>query len=403
MAPARPPAPRGVSLIEAVVALAVMASGLLGIVGIQTTLRANSDVAKQRSEGVRLAQEKIEELRLFANILPVPGGPSYDAIAAATDVIAPSAGRPINTTYTRTTTVTPMDGRGGVGVLETLPRAKSISVNVSWQDRAGQTQSVTLHTAISGIAPALAGTLAVPPDGGVLRQPFGRSREIPVAAVDLGDGRSAFLPPGGTPGVTWVFDNVTALIRLCTLTVVTGGRSDLTASNIVCGNSYARLLAGFLRYSLTGVQPGSVQALNPPSSRPVDLATLTMVVDQSIPFPATQPCVVNQAATPGTFTPFLCAVPVAAPTIAVPYPAWSGSLRAVVTPDSFAAGFAGGAAYRLCRYRLQASYSNVGTSLLNQNFLVIEQAFSCPLPPPNPLPNPVPDPQPVWTITHQPP
>ena len=47
---------RGVSLVEAIVAMAVMAFGMMAIVGLQTTLRQNSDIAKQRSEAVRIAR-----------------------------------------------------------------------------------------------------------------------------------------------------------------------------------------------------------------------------------------------------------------------------------------------------------------------------------------------------------
>ncbi|MDP1533833.1 MAG: prepilin-type N-terminal cleavage/methylation domain-containing protein, partial [Rubrivivax sp.] len=43
---------QGVSLIEAVVALAVLAFGMLGLVGVQATLRGNADIAKQRAEAV---------------------------------------------------------------------------------------------------------------------------------------------------------------------------------------------------------------------------------------------------------------------------------------------------------------------------------------------------------------
>jgi len=183
------------------------------------------------------------------------------------------------------------------------------------------------------------------------------------------------------------------LIRLCTL----------TGDVINCGNSYAHLIAGFVRYSL-GTQPGAAEALNPPSNRPADLATLSMVVDPTNP-PGGAPtqCYVNRAAAAGNDTPFACAVPVDAPTPSRPIDAWSGTLRAVISPDSFAPNYAGGTAYRLCRYRVEPSYTNIRAPLQNQNFLVIEQRFNCPLPPPNPLPNPLPDPLPVWTVTHQPP
>lgn len=64
---------RGVSLIEALVALAVMAFGMLGVVGMQSTLRFNSDVSKQRSEAVRIVQETVEQRRNFSTISALAG------------------------------------------------------------------------------------------------------------------------------------------------------------------------------------------------------------------------------------------------------------------------------------------------------------------------------------------
>ena len=69
---------RGVSLIEAIVAMAVMAFGMMAIVGLQTTLRQNSDIAKQRSEAVRIAEEAIEQWRGYST--PSPPA-AYDDIA----------------------------------------------------------------------------------------------------------------------------------------------------------------------------------------------------------------------------------------------------------------------------------------------------------------------------------
>ena len=39
----------GVSLIEALVALAVMAFGILGVVGMQSNMRTGADISRQRS------------------------------------------------------------------------------------------------------------------------------------------------------------------------------------------------------------------------------------------------------------------------------------------------------------------------------------------------------------------
>ncbi|MBL0296205.1 MAG: prepilin-type N-terminal cleavage/methylation domain-containing protein [Betaproteobacteria bacterium] len=74
---------RGVSLVEALVALAVMAFGMLGLIGVQSTLRLNGDTAKQRSEAVRIAQSRLDDLRAFS-VLPVTAGASaYADIVSA--------------------------------------------------------------------------------------------------------------------------------------------------------------------------------------------------------------------------------------------------------------------------------------------------------------------------------
>ena len=74
---------RGVSMVEAMVALAVMAFGMLAVVGVQSTLRLNADIAKQRSEATRMAQEKLDEWRSFTVIDTVPpaGQTAWSAIA----------------------------------------------------------------------------------------------------------------------------------------------------------------------------------------------------------------------------------------------------------------------------------------------------------------------------------
>ena len=69
---------RGVSLIEALVALAVMSIGLLGVAGMQATLRSTADLSKQRSEAVRLAQEKLEDLRSFGTLVAHTGSTEHD-------------------------------------------------------------------------------------------------------------------------------------------------------------------------------------------------------------------------------------------------------------------------------------------------------------------------------------
>ena len=92
---------RGISLVEALVALAIMSIGMLALVGVQSAMRLNSDLAKQRTEATRIASEEIERVRNFISVAAVPGSPgvSYDEIADRTlDGYQPPGGIG-NTTY----------------------------------------------------------------------------------------------------------------------------------------------------------------------------------------------------------------------------------------------------------------------------------------------------------------
>lgn len=244
MAPYRLPTLRcGVSLVEALVALAVMAFGMLALVGVQATMRLNSDVAKQRGEATRIATEEIERLRGFETIAVVANEAayaSYDGMASGTPAYDP-AGDIGNTTYTITRTVNTAAG---------LPH-KSIAVRVSWTDRSNQAQSVTLETAISGTNPALAGLLPFQnmPTASATNQRSGRDAGIPPVAVDLGDGGSAFKPfDRGT--VVWVFNNLTGeVVSRCT--GVSTAQAALTRDDLTtCQTISALLLAGEVNFNL---------------------------------------------------------------------------------------------------------------------------------------------------------
>ena len=128
---------RGVSLIEALVALGVMAFGMLAVLGLQSTLRGNADVARQRAEAVRIAQESIEDWRAFGAIETTNGIVDYAEIVSdgPTDIAG------VNATYARLRIVTASDS----------PPMKSLVVTVTWRDRTDEEQTVTLRTAIAAV------------------------------------------------------------------------------------------------------------------------------------------------------------------------------------------------------------------------------------------------------------
>ncbi|HRD99441.1 MAG TPA: prepilin-type N-terminal cleavage/methylation domain-containing protein [Rubrivivax sp.] len=374
------PFQRGLSLIEALLALAVMGLGMMGLVGVQSTLRNTSDVAKQRSEAVRIAQVEIERWRAFT-ALAGGGGTNYVDMADAAAAIVGT-----NASFTRTTDVTAMAAP--------LP-GSALSVTVAWKDRTDQDQSVQLSTAIAAIAPELAGTLSVPGDGDVVRQPLGRNRGIPRLAKELGGGNSGWIPPN-SPGIAWVFNNTTGLISLCSTTAAAtaGLVYDLVApgsNNVVCTADKAVLVSGFLRYALGAAQPTAAQAAAPPSSpsdAPASNLMEVWVNHATVGFVSPMQCVTEHVnpgpGVPDAHTAYYCAVPVTVIPGVTPH--WTGSLS-LGPAASMAPALATVVTTKLkaCRYHTAASYALQSAPLTNQNFLLMRAgdgaaAFTCPAP-----------------------
>lgn len=238
-------AARGVSLVEALVAMAVMSIGMLALVGVQGTMRLNSDLARQRTEATRIASEEIERLRSFTSLAAVPGTPgmSYDEIVSRTVDGYQLPGDTANTSYQVVRTVRPDPSSG----------QKVVSVQVRWTDRTNQPQTVTLDSSISATPPTLSAMLIVPHRESPISRGRGRHISIPDAAVPVpGDsGRSRFTPPGSS-GVTWYFDNLTGLMRVCV-----GDVTDVGTCPV------ATLVSGTVRYHIRDVQPTGADAEHP--------------------------------------------------------------------------------------------------------------------------------------------
>jgi Tfp pilus assembly protein PilV len=379
---------RGVSLVEAMVALAVMAFGMLAVVGVQSTLRLNADIAKQRSEATRIAQETLEKYRDFTVIDTTVDTRAWADIAST----GPTNQVLGNTTYTVQTVVSTYAD----------PPAKALHVTVRWDDRAGGDQFVTVASAIAAAAPGLSGTLAIRPGtaaGGPVRRPFRRHPTIPAQAREFGP-KSAFVPPSPNPRTVIVFDNVTGLITgLCTFAYDVSNE-NITSDNIqsCSNNTTAQLLAGYIRFqrSTDGPDLSAADVENPmgPALRTRMQVQLTSSGHPSSPLcfdDATVFNVVNGALSLATY---YCVI------FSNSELNWSGRSSLVpedVSEDPFHPWViaedivASANRYRVCRYTPAANdsvsvpnqdhprnYADVGGNLTNQNFVVIASHKHCP-------------------------
>ena len=282
---------RGVSLVEALMAMAVMAFGMLSVVGVQTTLRMNADVAKQRSEANRIAEEDIEKLRVFTEAAAVP---EYPAATLWTGIASLPAATPTlthaNTVYTVNRSVT----------AQANSAQKVVSVEVTWPDRFGVTQSVVLRSVIARAAPALSGLLLLKPSRAAPTSRAGRHPTIPVRAADRGNGESVFKPlEGGT--VAWTFSNTTGVIsQVCTGQATTSTSASLAVGALSgCSATSAQLLSGNVRFNLSGASKdlGNGRSV----IKPIAGGSVAWVIDNALQH-VVRNCPVSAAATTASLT-----------------------------------------------------------------------------------------------------
>jgi Tfp pilus assembly protein PilV len=334
----------GFTILEAMVALLVAAFGLLGLVGMQMTLSRSADVAKQRGEATRLAEESMEDMRSFTAIDATQGQESWAELASVTDQAT------TNVLFTRNVT---LEG-------STADTMRFAQVSVNWVDRANEEQSVVLRSVISRTDPADVGSLGFPlPQNTTLKRPKNRSMNIPVPATDLGNGKSAYQLANN---LAVVFSNDSGyVVQKCDFQITNASQLDS------CAGYDAYILAGYVSKTMSafpttlGVNTGGITGYD--TSRSIDCSFGT-AVDQTT------------GASLSGYKYYLCIVPV------VSGGTWSGTLRLT--------GMATGTSYLVCRMQYPTSeglsdnarnvqpYSAVNDSLDNQNY-IITTTGQCPI------------------------
>ena len=125
---------RGFSLIEVLIALTLMAVGVMGLIKLQSFMEVKAENALITLDALYLAEEKLEEFRTRAQ--SAAGGTiAYSSIVSQTESVSMAI-----STVTREVTV-----------VDNYPisDAKKITVSVRWKDRLEQPQAVSLETVIS--------------------------------------------------------------------------------------------------------------------------------------------------------------------------------------------------------------------------------------------------------------
>lgn len=117
---------QGFSLLEAVIALSILAIGLLALAGLQVVVTRGNTGSRNLTSAVMLAESEMEQLKASG----------FSALLAGSD--APSVA---NVTFTRSWTITtPYSGSSTM---------KLITVTVTWSDRTGSSRSVPLYYVMS--------------------------------------------------------------------------------------------------------------------------------------------------------------------------------------------------------------------------------------------------------------
>lgn len=340
---------RGFTLVEALVALVVMAFGMLALAGMQLSLSRNADVAKQRTEAMRLAQERVERMRSFTGLST--GTINWNGLdALGTETVT------TNATYTITSAMTGDDGDA----------MRPVNVNVAWTDRANEPQSVALATVISRTDPRDPGFVGNPlPFNTPLRRPMNRNINIPIPSLDLGDGRSSYQ---FSPSFAILFSNLSGnVVQICDPGVANATLAQILAASCREVNGY--IIGGYLYRTSdtldwpTGINHAGVVRDQPNTTEAIT-CTFADATDQN-----------SAGVTIENYKYYVCVVPLEAPYL------WDGTIRI--------GGVRTDTNYIVCRYEYTQTavtanerniqpYVDVNMSLDLQNYLLTTTSSSSP-------------------------
>lgn len=328
-----PQATRGIALIEALIALAIVAVAMLAAMQFQQKSRVLGDVSRERAEATRLADAELERLRRFG---------SAAEFAAFGDGAETRVGTASTARFDASRQTSASAGALD-GVSEAVAR-------IDWSDRTGTAHRVEMATLIAGHDPRLSAALTTTASDAAPRAALARHPSIPLTARDLGNGRSTHTPAGG--GTTsWVFDNATGLVTSrCSGPAATG-----------CAAVHAVAVMGTIRFDASATP-------NPAAANDAPLPLAIVIAGSELPASCTHGIVASGGE---RFARYECIVEMGTA------PSWSGRIE--IAPTGWTIG-TGSADRRVCRYAAVAQdrVAHAAVSITHQDFLVVRGDIACP-------------------------
>jgi prepilin-type N-terminal cleavage/methylation domain-containing protein len=385
----------GFALIEILVSLVIIAFGMLALASMQLTLSRSADVSKQRSEAVRLAQEKMECLRAYTQVpastttsanrncvgalLAVNTWDGYGAAGTTNDPVNPITSPYSNTSYTRSWTLTG----------STADAMRALSVTLSWTDRAGQPQMYTVNSVIARNDADGGGSLSFPLPGNTnLRRPKNRNLNIPVPAVNLAGGQSAY---SINSNLALIFnDDLGTVVQRCSVPITSDSTYAAAVANGDCLTFNAYIIAGYISGDSnwtgsvatvlpTGINTDAVTGWDNSNGR-----TISCYYN-----PAAQAANQNtNSGLAGVWRYYICVIPMTAGST---WGTGSGRIRLAGMTTGTGGAASNGSRWLVCRFQYPASslfptpndrnvqpYAGVATSLDSQNYYIYGGSGTCP-------------------------
>jgi len=187
---------KGFSLVEVMIAVVVLAIGLLGLAKFQVELTRSVSATKDRSAALALSERKLEDLRAFSQVeAPLDAGgnviPWNNGVdIMAYDYIANDQGGRLSAAPYATGSGATLNLSWVVGAVPVLANAQEIVVTVGWTDQENQPQLVQLTSIISethpGVSSPVNGDTGLTFDDPVISYTPGIAPE--TVWTDMGDG-----------------------------------------------------------------------------------------------------------------------------------------------------------------------------------------------------------------------